>query len=149
MSTVVHPGWELWTDSTITTCGREIGWGYFCYVFPYHETEHLTWLPANEGCPQMRDVWWGAVDRLLGRVKSHNLAVRDDQILAILIASMLSQYCLPISLSTAPYLAFHSWGTNTLAQKPIKSTSLIYTHSFTGSPLSREAKWGAVIPRSN
>ena len=50
----------------------------------------------------MRAVSWGAVDRLLGQAKRHNLAVSEGPMLPILIAR-LSQNCQPKSLSTAPH----------------------------------------------
>ena len=39
--------------------------GWFSYVFPYHETGLLKWLPANEGCPAKSEVllvgFWASV----------------------------------------------------------------------------------------
>ena len=35
--------------------GKYFVLGLFYYVFPYHETGLLKWLPANEGCPAKRD----------------------------------------------------------------------------------------------
>ena len=36
--------------------GKYFVLGWFSYVFPYHETGLLKWLPANEGCPAKSEV---------------------------------------------------------------------------------------------
>ena len=46
-----------WVGWCITTSSRELLWARVVfYVFPYHETGLLKWLPANEGCPAKSEV---------------------------------------------------------------------------------------------
>ena len=52
--------------------GKYFVLGWVCYVFPYHETGLLKWLPANEGCPQKSEV---LLVGFRARVSSDNLAV--------------------------------------------------------------------------
>ena len=57
--------------------GKYFVLGLFYYVFPYHETGLLKWLPANEGCPAKSEVLLvGFCTRLYG----DNLAISKGNI---------------------------------------------------------------------
>ena len=83
--------------------GKYFVLGLFYYVFPYHETGLLKWLPANEGCPAKSEVLLvGFCTRLYG----DNLAISEGYILLPNTATLIAR----LSQSS-------------LIQKPTKSTS--------------------------
>ena len=83
--------------------GKYFVLGLFYYVFPYHETGLLKWLPANEGCPAKSEVLLvGFCIRLYG----DNLAMSEGYLL------------LPNTVTLIARLSHFS-----LVQKPTKSTS--------------------------
>ena len=58
------------------------------YVFPYHETGLLKWLPANEGCPAKSEVLLvGFCTRLYG----DNLAISEGYILLPNTATLIAR----------------------------------------------------------
>ena len=83
--------------------GKYFVLGLFYYVFPYHETGLLKWLPANEDCPAKSEVL------LVGfciRLYSDNLVTSEGYLL------------LPNTATLIARLSHYS-----LVQKPTKSTS--------------------------
>ena len=68
--------------------GKYIVLGLFYYVFPYHETGLLKWLPANEGCLAKSEVLLvGFCIRLYG----DNLAMSEGYTLLLDIAILIAR----------------------------------------------------------
>ena len=92
---------DIFTLALLHSCSLDPGSGslplvvgkYFVlwliyYVFPYHETGLLKWLPANEGCPAKSEVLLvGFCTRLYG----DNLAISEGYILLPNTATLIAR----------------------------------------------------------